>query len=243
MVVDGMGGYERGEIAAEIAAETIQTGVRKIEDSIHIRLRDSIILANNSIFESTQDGKAEMGCVLTALFIEEDVATVGHIGDTRLYKIHQNKIEKLTNDHSVVGELEEHGGLSEQRLMEHPRRNEVTRCLGFEKKTFEESNFVDIFETSFEKDSAFLLCSDGLSDLLTTKQTLEIIQQSAENPQLIIKNLIDKANELGGKDNITAIFIGGQKFANSVSFDEEKQKTSLFSKISSVLNNHWLFIL
>lgn len=241
MVVDGMGGHEKGEVAAKLAAETIQTAIRKIENSPEIRLRDAIIMANNAVSDYARSNSWEMGCVLTALLIEENRAYIGHIGDTRLYKIRRDIFEKLTVDHSFVGELEETGELSERRLLEHPQRNEVSRGIGFEEKSFEDENFTDIFQTEFENDTAFLLCSDGLSDLLTTKQISRIIRTDADSPKLIVENLISEANELGGKDNITVIFIAGQEFAAETL--RHKETFSKKYKFQVLLKSRWSFLI
>jgi len=241
MVVDGMGGHEKGEVAARIAAETIQNGIRKIENSPEIRLRDSIILANNAIYERARKDSSDMGCVLTALLVENDSVTVGHIGDTRLYKIRDGKINRITNDHSLVGMLEEEGELSEKRLLEHPRRNEVTRCVGFEEKSLESEDFVEIYQTDFEADAAFLLCSDGLSDLLTTAQIFQVIEENADSPQIIVEKLLAKANESGGKDNITVIFIAGKDFAE-ITLKQKNAPTSS-RKIVGFILNPWAFLI
>jgi PPM family protein phosphatase len=243
MVVDGMGGHEKGEVAAKLAAQTIQTAIRKIEGAAKIRLQDSIILANNAVFEAARKDLSNMGCVLTAILIENEIAAIGHIGDTRLYKIRNGKINKLTTDHSIVGVLEAEGNLSETRLLEHPQRNEVTRCVGIAERTFEDEDFVDILQTEFEKDAAFLLCSDGLSDLLTTAQIFEIIEQNADSPQLIIEKLITKANEAGGKDNITVIFIGGINFTDEVYGRLNRTVFTKKQKFFSLFLNRWAFLI
>jgi len=221
----------------------MQTGIRKIENSAEIRLRDSIVLANNAVFECAQKELSDMGCVLTALLIENETATIGHVGDTRLYKIHRGEFNKLTTDHSFVGQLEEEGELSEKRLLEHPRRHEVTRCVGFEEKSFEDEGFADIYQTGFEPDAAFLLCSDGLSDLLTAAQIHEIIAENAAMPQKIVKHLIGKANELGGKDNITVIFVGGRDFAETADRADARPKVSKKYKIFGLILNRWAFLI
>jgi serine/threonine protein phosphatase PrpC len=243
-VVDGMGGHEQGEVAAKLAAETTQTSVRRIEGPAEIRLRDSMILANNAVFETAQTNSVEMGCVLTCLLIEKDKIAVGHVGDTRLYKIRHGSIAKLTTDHSLVGKIEESGSLSEQRLMQHPRRNEVTRCLGMEKRSLDDQDFVDVFTGTFEDDAALLLCSDGLSDLITSAKILETVEDNAESTTETVRELIAKANEAGGKDNITVVIIAGSNFASETSTrrgNAPHSKKKLFSR--SFLYGWILFLL
>ena len=107
-----------------------------------------------------------MACVLTVAVVENGRATIGHVGDTRLYKLRDDRIEKVTRDHSPVGEREDSKELSELQAMRHPRRNEVYRDVGSEPHEPDGPEFVDIEEIPFETDAALLLCSDGLSDLV-----------------------------------------------------------------------------
>ena len=106
-----------------------------------------------------------MACVLTAAVIRDGRAMVGHVGDTRLYKLRSGRIEKVTRDHSPVGEREDARELSELDAMQHPRRNEVYRDVGSEPHEPGDPDFIDIHEVPFEPDAALLLCSDGLTDL------------------------------------------------------------------------------
>lgn len=249
-VIDGMGGHAGGEIAAQAALETIRAAIGKIENSPEIRLRDAVILANNAICEKSEEDEnlAGMGCVLTSLLIENETAIVAHVGDTRLYKIQNQEITKLTTDHSPVGELEENGDLSEIGLMRHPRRNEVSRCLGLSKLDFSGASFVDTFRVSFEPESAFLLCSDGLSDLLTSNKILEIISDRAQSPESVARGLIAEANGAGGKDNVTVVFVAGGKFFGVVekwreTAAETLRKNSLKNRIKLVIFSRWAFFL
>src|SRR6185503_13547297 len=105
-----------------------------------------------------------MACVLTAAIVEHGRATIGHVGDTRLYKLRGDRIEKVTKDHSPVGEREDANELTELQAMRHPRRNEVFRDVGSEIHRPSDADFVDIEEIPFEADASLLLCSDGLSD-------------------------------------------------------------------------------
>src|SRR3954466_8520484 len=129
LVVDGMGGHEAGEQAAEIAVERIRIRLERQTGAVEQRLREAITLANNAIYQSAQEQPEweGMACVLTAAVIEEGQVTVGHVGDSRLYRIKRGTIEKITRDHSPVGEQEDSGELTEREAMRHPRRNEVYR--------------------------------------------------------------------------------------------------------------------
>ncbi len=137
LVVDGMGGHEAGEQAAEIAVERMRMRLERQTDSVEQRLREAIALANNSIYEAARKNPEwnGMACVLTAAVMEDGQVTVGHVGDSRLYRIKRGHIEKMTHDHSPVGEREDSGELSEAEAMQHPRRNEVYRDVGSEERT------------------------------------------------------------------------------------------------------------
>jgi serine/threonine protein phosphatase PrpC len=180
--------------------------------------------------------------------MENETAIVAHVGDTRLYKIQNEEINKLTTDHSPVGELEEGGDLSEIGLMRHPRRNEVSRCLGLAKLDFSGEGFVDTFRVSLEPEAAFLICSDGLSDLLSSNKILEIILDRAQSPEAVVRGLIDEANGAGGKDNITVVFVAGRKFSGAVEKWRENQiinlrKNSLKNRISLIIFSRWAFFI
>ncbi len=147
-------------------------------------MREAIALANRQIFERAQ---AEprlrgMSCVLTVAVLEDGQATVGHVGDSRLYRLRRGEIEKLTRDHSPVGAREERGELSEDEAMRHPRRNEIFRDVGSAPHEPDDEGFIDMLEVPFERDAALLFCSDGLSDLVPSADILEIVEAHAGDP-------------------------------------------------------------
>ena len=117
-----------------------------------------------------------MACVLTAAIVRDGRATIGHVGDTRLYKLRGDRIEKITRDHSPVGEREDANEISEAEAMRHPRRNEVYRDVGSEPHEPDDPEFVDIEEIAFEPDAALLICSDGLTDLVTAAAIARIVR-------------------------------------------------------------------
>ncbi len=207
LVVDGVGGHAAGETAAEIAVEVIRT---RLSDGIP----QAIAAANNAIYEqaSADESLAGMACVLTLAVIEEDKVTVGHVGDSRLYLIWNGAMRKLTSDHSPVGEREDRGELTEEEAMLHPRRHEVFRDVGSRPRQADAEEFVEVKEFLLKPDAAILICSDGLSDCLTAAQMSELIEQYDGDPQQTALDLVEAANEAGGTDNITAIFIAGADF-------------------------------
>jgi hypothetical protein len=157
-----------------------------------------------------------MACVLTVALIKDGQATIGHVGDTRLYKIRKDRIEKITRDHSPVGEREDCGELSESEAMRHPRRNEVYRDVGSEPHQPGDPEFVDLETIRFEDDAALVLCSDGLSDLVRASSIAQIVARHAGNPDKVVRALIDAANAAGGKDNVTAVYVEGERFASTL---------------------------
>src|SRR5208337_161789 len=126
----------------------------------------------------------------------------------------QGKIEKITHDHSPVGEREDRGELTEAEAMRHPRRNEVYRDVGSEEHAPDDEDFIEILRVPFEPDSALLLCSDGLSDVLTSAEILRIVEENAGDRWAAVRRLIAAANEWG-KDNISAVLVEGDEFAAS----------------------------
>ena len=217
VVVDGMGGHEAGEHAAEIAVERIRARLERQTGAAEQRIREAITLANNAIFEAAQtrpDWKG-MACVLTVALIEDGQVTIGHVGDSRLYRIKRGAgIEKITHDHSPVGEREDSGEITEVEAMKHPRRNEVYRDVGSEEHTPDDADFIELRRVPFEPDSSLLLCSDGLSDAISSKQIQKIVEEHAGDRWTTVRSLIAAATEVG-KDNVSAILIEGEKFAAS----------------------------
>src|SRR4051812_36608679 len=125
VVVDGVGGQAAGGKAADVALAMLRTRLERETGPIPERVREAIAIANNEIYRlaSTRPEWNGMGCVLTVAVVEDGRATVGHVGDTRLYKCRHGRIEKITRDHSPVGEREDANDLSETEAMRHPRRN------------------------------------------------------------------------------------------------------------------------
>jgi serine/threonine protein phosphatase PrpC len=215
MVVDGVGGQAAGETAAETALARLKDRLEKDAGPIESRIREAIAAANNDVFRLARsrpewDG---MACVLTVVVVDGNQAVVGHVGDTRLYKIRAGRIQKLTRDHSPVGEREDAGELTEAEAMRHPRRNEVYRDVGSEEHRPTDPGFIDTFTVPFENDAALLLCSDGLSDLVNAETIRQRVEAYAGHPYEVTRALIEAANDAGGKDNVTAVYVEGGRFA------------------------------
>jgi parallel beta-helix repeat protein len=227
MVIDGMGGHAAGEHAAEIARDVIKTRLERQTGDTAQRMREAITLANNAIVEAAAKHPdwAGMACVLTAVVIDGAQATVGHVGDSRLYQLRRGRIEKITPDHSPVGEREDRGELTEQEAMRHPRRNEVFRDVGSQTRIPDEAGFIDVLTTPFTADSALLLCSDGLSDSVPAAKILAICEKHAGDLRATLDKLVDAANARG-KDNVSIVLVEGPKFAESFGRQRLGENTS-----------------
>jgi hypothetical protein len=156
-----------------------------------------------------------MACVLTVAVLDGAPATqvtIGHVGDSRLYLLRRGEIRKITRDHSPVGMREDAGELSESEAMGHPRRNEIFRDVGSAPHEPDEAGFVDISTIPFDAESALLLCSDGLSDLVPSDYIRAVVEARAGRPELAVSELIDAANEAGGKDNISVVIVEGERY-------------------------------
>ena len=215
VVIDGVGGQAAGGKAADIALSTLRTRLERETGTASERVREAITTTNNEIYRlaGTRPQWNGMACVLTVALVDHGKATIGHVGDTRLYKFRDDRIEKITRDHSPVGEREDSKELSEREAMRHPRRNEVYRDVGSEPHEPGDPEFVDIQEIPFEADAALLLCSDGLSDLVDSATIAEVVRQCVGEPDAVARGLIAMANAAGGKDNVTVVYVEGEKFA------------------------------
>lgn len=215
-VIDGVGGSSGGEVAAEIARTQVQNRLLHPTASPEKRLKEAVIQANNAIYTSRLDypQHSDMGCVLTAVLIIGNGLYVAHVGDTRLYRIYGNQITQMTRDDSLVGQKEEAQEISESEAMNHPQRNLITKDIGSQLLSFDDDeNHVYVQDHPFLFDSAYLLCSDGLSDMLTRRQIYETVNTYKGNPEAAVHALVDQANRAGGRDNITALLIEGPEFS------------------------------
>lgn len=208
MVCDGMGGANAGNVASETAVKTISDYIihsyrpKMDEFAIEKLLKNAIESANIEIYDKALKN-AElfgMGTTVVLTVIRGEKAIIAHVGDSRAYKISES-ITQLTRDHSVVQSLLESGKITEEASKVHPRKNVITRALGAE-----ESVIPDISTVSFLKGEKILLCSDGLSSMLSKEKILDIIKSSKED---VAEKLVSAANDMGGRDNITVVLLVG----------------------------------
>lgn len=219
VVVDGVGGHAAGEVAATIAVDVIAQRLSRPLWSPEQRVREAIALANNEILSQAGESPERTGmtCVLTVALLTDHAVTIGHVGDTRLYRIDAHGMRKLTHDHSPIGEREDAGELTETEAMRHPRRNEVFRDVGSAFHAPGDVDFIEIVEAPFDERCALLLCSDGLTDMVSASAIERLIRQHAGDAQRITEALVLAANEAGGKDNISVVYVEGVDFARAVS--------------------------
>ncbi len=209
IVVDGVGGQAAGGRAADTAVAVLRARLERPAGTPAERVRDAITEANNEIYRLASQ-RAEwrgMACVLTVVVLDRGRATVGHVGDTRLYAVRAESIEKITPDHSPVGEREDAREISEVEAMRHPRRNEVYRDVGSEPHTVSDANFLWLDEIDVAPGTSLLLCSDGLSDLVPSLAIRQIANGSPGQPDRVVEGLIGAANDAGGKDNVSVVFV------------------------------------
>jgi PPM family protein phosphatase len=200
-VADGMGGAQAGEVASRIAAGAFERGQVSDDPSAEGQLEEIAQKANREIHKLAQkdSSRAGMGTTLTAALLRDDEVALGHVGDSRAYVLRNGKLKRLTKDHSLVEELRRQGRLTEEQAEEHPQRSIITRALGPEP-----SVNVDTMTFPARDGDVFLLCSDGLTTMVSDEEIREILVRS-KTLRSAVNRLVDAANRGGGRDNITAV--------------------------------------
>ena len=208
MLADGMGGYKGGEIASKLAIQSsknyIENNFKQIEkdkDSIIQLLGSSIEYANMVVYEKSKEDKEleGMGTTLDICLIYNNKVFIGHVGDSRVYRIRKDFMRKLTQDHSYVQKLVKDGTITKEEAMHHPQKNMLMKALGC--NAFVEP---DVMVKGFLKDDILIMNSDGLTNLVSQE---EIFEEAKKDIERAPKELVRKANENGGYDNITVIVI------------------------------------
>ena len=213
-VIDGVGGYHGGEIAAAIAKECLIKLLGNITGDIIPAIKAAFYSANAQIFaEKKQDTALQnMACVLTMAMVDvpNNQLYYAHVGDTRLYLLRDDNLVKISKDHSFVGFLEDSGRLTEQDAMNHIKRNEINKALGFEEVIENNEEFIETGQSPFLPGDLLLICSDGLTDIVN-KEDITAILTAASTLKQKGTMLIDAANQNGGKDNITVVLVKNDK--------------------------------
>jgi PPM family protein phosphatase len=215
-VIDGVGGYSGGEIAASIAREVIIDQFKGFSDDVVSRMKESFVAASERIDaeKELQPKYANMACVLTLALVdlERNQFYYAHLGDTRLYLYRDYSLVKVSKDHSFVGFLEESGRLSEEAAMQHPKRNEINKALGLGVKLSTSDEYIETGESPFLPGDLLLLCSDGLTDMVN-KNDISAILSGKDSLEEKGMKLVEAANKNGGKDNITVVLVYNNKVA------------------------------
>lgn len=209
-VIDGVGGYSGGEIAADIARKSILQHLSKPSEDFISLMKKAIIDADGRIMKEKQTVKAHenMACVITLALIDlnRNQFYYAHVGDTRLYLLRDNSLVKISKDQSFVGFMEDSGRITEDQAMRHPKRNEINKALGFGVNLTAQDDYIETGQSPFLPGDMLLLCSDGLSDMVNKRDITDILVKES----LLEKKgaeLIVAANKNGGLDNITVVLV------------------------------------
>lgn len=216
VLADGMGGHRGGEVASAIAVSTILESLDNELKNIKsgdidevsgyrlesIAVNDAVTKANENVFTSSNENSQYrgMGTTVVVLLFHDNHFTVAHVGDSRLYRYRDNELVQITRDHSLMQELVDKGFYTKEQARESLNKNLVTRAIGAE-----ESVQVDIHEDAALPEDIYLLCSDGLTDMLEDEVIQNTITDNSEDLEKIATELIRLSNESGGKDNISVI--------------------------------------
>ena len=208
ILADGMGGYKGGEIASKLAVHSAQSficrnfeKIPKEKDNILKLINDGIEYANLTVYEESQKNEElkDMGTTMDVCLIYGNKVYIGHVGDSRVYRIRRNIIRKLTTDDSYVQKLVKDGTITKEEAINHPKKNMLLKAVGC-------SSLVNpsVMCKGFLKDDILLMCSDGLTNMLSDQKIYKTLLENSEKPEIA---LINEANRQGGIDNITVIII------------------------------------
>jgi protein phosphatase len=232
-VADGMGGAQAGEVASKLAAAALEdTDPGALKGSA--RVTSLIQEANRRVYErSNSDPSASgMGTTMTVALVEGDAVTFGHVGDSRAYLLRDGVMQQLTEDHSLVNELLKSGKLSPEEAETHPQRSVITRAVGTDPDVDVESFTVDA-----HVGDVFLICSDGLTDMVDDEEILGVLDRHHKDLDRATKALVSAANRGGGADNITVVaFAIGADGADTVAMPAAEDDTLHGVKISETVD-------
>ncbi|NLM35883.1 MAG: Stp1/IreP family PP2C-type Ser/Thr phosphatase [Clostridiales bacterium] len=208
IVADGMGGHNAGEVASQVAVEAVIQYIQEHKDTEDLQalLKDAIIHANSVIYNQSRENPhlKGMGTTITAYFRKSNFSMVANVGDSSCYIIKEDKISKITKDHSLVQQLVDEGTITEQEAKHHPNKNIITRAIGTSPDVD-----VDIFVLEPRGISKIILCSDGLTNEVQPEEIYQCIKETNDNMEAC-RELVNLAKERGGKDNITLMVIEGE---------------------------------
>ena len=199
-VADGMGGAKAGEVASAVAVEAVE-GWRESPEPVEAQLAGIVRDANRRIYDLAvaDESRRGMGTTLTLAKVHGDEVSLAHVGDSRAYRLRDSELTQLTRDHSLVAELERSGQITPEAAEHHPQRSIITRALGPEPDVE-----VDTYTLAGREGDVFLICSDGLTSMISDEEVTSILRSSASLDEAA-DALVRAANQSGGKDNITVI--------------------------------------
>jgi len=219
IVADGMGGHASGEVASRMAVETVADFFRETAEDDEVtwpyklckdkhyeenRLINGVMLANLRIWETAvaDPSKKGMGTTIVTTLFTNGGVYIGHVGDSRIYRIGQGRIAQVTEDHSLLNDYLKMKQLTPEEIEAFPHKNVIVRALGMKETVKVDTSFLNL-----EQDEVFLLCSDGLSGMVRDGEINRIVNESGKNLEQACSELIAEANKNGGTDNITVILI------------------------------------
>lgn len=208
IVADGIGGHNCGEVASQLAVDIIKSTIKDIDkyenlDELESDFIKAISDANKEVFNKANSDKQYegMGTTLTLLYVYHDAMLIGHVGDSRTYAINNEEIRQLTEDDTMVNNLVKLGEITRKEAENHPKKNIITNAVGTD-----ESLDISLVQYNYNHGEYILMCTDGLTDMIDNEQILNIVKEK-KDPSLISKELLDKALDAGGRDNVTLIII------------------------------------
>lgn len=223
LLADGMGGHNAGEVASELAVSSIRDALQDVLGpdvassnmiDFNDAIREAIVYANDEIIRMANERLecAGMGTTIVVTLFHGDGVIIANVGDSRMYRLRDKALTQLTTDHSLVQEMLDNGYISEEEAQLSASRNLITRALGIADQVE-----VDVAQDTIQNGDTYLLCSDGLTDLVTDQEILQQLLLSNDDLKTGCKELISLANEKGGKDNISVILISLQEaYSDSV---------------------------
>ena len=232
VVADGIGGQEAGEVASQIAIETMEEEAPRYANAEE--LGEAAISANKAVMDGVERGRGRpgMGTTLTAVVIENDKMAVAQVGDSRAYRLRGGVLEQLTNDHSLIAAMLESGQITPEEAKNHPSRSIITRALGSDPEMVP-----DLFEFDLAKGDRIILCSDGLSSMIGDVEIRDILNEHPD-PQEAAEALVEASKKSGGLDNVTVIVANiNQALPSPDKAERKTRKLSviLFSVIAALL--------
>ncbi|MFC5703428.1 Stp1/IreP family PP2C-type Ser/Thr phosphatase [Cohnella faecalis] len=217
IVADGMGGHRAGDVASGLAVDSLSESLKlwdaawsEEEGTANVRLM--IRKANEAVYEtaSLNEKYHNMGTTVVLAVLTEQAGWIGHIGDSRAYRLRDGELEQLTEDHTLVNELTKTGQISPEEAAHHPRRNVLTRALGTDRDVPADVRTID-----WRPGDRLMLCSDGLSGLVAKPLLEETLKQADVPLDRLAEQLVEMALEAGGDDNITVVLVGDVKAPNA----------------------------